>query len=211
MKLEIATWKIRGVRPLMQGNYREMMSVETETPATSRGTRTKPRLKPFDEAKKQLYNGEDGFWHPALSFWKGVMENCTGYKIDGTAASSVLPKLLFPLEDEKFLLYDPETLDAKSPKKLTAKEWQMDSRRVVNEKRGALIVHRPKWPKWGGFLSMEVDLEMFPGREGVLLDVVTVVLNIAGRFGIGTGRLMLNPKTKKWGGLSLGKFTAERR
>lgn len=209
MDLKIVTWKIVGLRPLMQSNYREMMSKDTETPATARKGKS-VRLKPFDEASKQLYNGDDGYWHPALSFWRSILEHCTGYQVAGTAASSLLPKLLFPLDDEKFILYDPSTLDGKKPRKLTEKDWQMDSRRVVNEKKGGLIAHRPKWPVWGGLLSLEVDLEGFPNKEDSFLDVITQILNIVGRYGVGAGRMRLDQKTKRWGGLGLGKFTAER-
>jgi hypothetical protein len=209
MQLIVVTWKIIGVRPLMQSNYREIMPVDTETKTGGRRT-TKSRLKPFVEASKQLYNGDEGYWHPALAFWRSMLEHCTGYEVAGKAASSLIPKLVFPPEDEKFLLYDPDTLGGPEPRKLTDDDWQMDSRRVVNEKKGALIVHRPKWPRWGGFLVMEVDVEAFPGKEDSLIDVITAILNVVGRYGTGAGRMRKDQKTKQWGGLGLGKFTAER-
>lgn len=212
MKLEVVTWKITGIRPLMQSNYANVMPTDTATKTSARSTKA-ARDTPFNEAEKQLYNGGDHYWHPALAFWKGLMENCTGFKVGGVAASTLFPRLLLPLEQEEFILYDPATLDKKTPKKLTSKDWQMDTRRIVNEKAGALIVHRPKWQNWGGLLSMEADLEIFEGqaKKDAFLDCVTEILNVAGRFGIGTGRMMLNPKTKRWGGLNLGKFSAERK
>ncbi len=224
MKSVIATWKIIGNRPLMQSNYKKAMEgvnppavMEAEKadkapkkPVVKKNVRA-ARKDPFNEAEDQLYQVSEGFEHPYLAFFTAILNNLTGYEVKGVGAlSGLVPRLVFPLDDEKFILCDPETLDAKKPRPLTAKEWQMDSRRAVNKKKGGIIVHRPKWPKWGGLLRLEVDVEPFKEPDG-FLDVLTVVLDVCGRYGMGAGRMRFDEERKRWGGLGLGKFHAELR
>ena len=208
MKLELLQWNIIGIRPLMQTNWKNTMS--TDTGSTTKTTaRKKERLKPFDEAERQLYIDDGLHYHPALAFWRAIMDVLSGRTIGSTAASTILPRSVFPLADERFVLCDPATLDKKKPKPLTAKKWQMDSSRVVNVKAGALIVHRPQWPLWSGVLTWEIDLEFFPKSSvDAALTIIADILGIAGRFGVGAGRTRFNEKTKKWGGIGRGKFQA---
>ncbi|MCZ6655595.1 MAG: hypothetical protein O7D91_21510 [Planctomycetota bacterium] len=207
MELKIVTWRITGTRPLMQSNPMGTMDPNTGTEGKVKSM-TKHRDKPFDEAKKYLYKMADSkpdkFYHPGMAFYKSILDVCTGRTVAGVAASTTIPRAVMPL-DQDFLLCDPETLEEKSPKPLKNNQWQMDTRRVVNAKVGALIVHRPKWKSWGGLISFEVDMEFSKSLPKLLTDL----LNIGGRYGIGAGRMMQHPQSKKWGGLGLGKFTAE--
>ncbi len=200
MKFEPVIWKIIGLRPLMQSNP-DTMSRDDKPGVT---TRTKKSVPAFDEAVAQLYRTEDGqFFHPAIAFWKVLFVACPFRKLGKMAASSVISMAVAPL-DEEMILCDPTTLDEKTPRALTDEDWMVDKRRVVNKKAGSLIAARPKWKSWGGLLVLEIDREVLSN-----LDPLTEIMNIAGRYGVGVGRLKKVEGKSEWGGLSLGKFSAE--
>lgn len=203
MKLELVTWNITGIRALMQSNPAVMSRDES----TGVGTRTKKNRKAFDEAEAQLYQTDDGkFYHPAIAFWRSLFIVCPNRKLGGNAAASVVSMAVSSVEEE-MLLVDPATFGKKSPKLLTPKDWVVDQRRVVNKKAGALIAARPKWPRWGGLLTLEIDREVL-----TILDPLTELMNMAGRYGVGVGRLKkVSPTSSEWGGLNLGKYSAELR
>ena len=67
-----------------------------------------------------------------------------------------------------------------------------------------ISISRPKWPIWGGILSLKIDRDYISN-----LDDMVALLNDAGRLGIGVGRR--SKITGCWRGLGLGKFTAELR
>jgi hypothetical protein len=199
MKLELITWKIVGIRPLMQSNPIVMQRAEEQG-----RSRVKKVVKAFDEAKAQLYLNEDEKpYHPAVAFWKALFVACPYRDIGKMAAATAVASAVSQAEEE-FLLCDPASLGRKSPKVLSAKEWVVDVRRVVNQKAGALLAARPKWRTWGGLLTMEIDREFIPN-----LDPLTQLMNIAGRYGVGVGRLRKIGAKAEWGGLGLGKYTAE--
>lgn len=221
--LEIVTWKIIGIRPLIQSNPHEMWKdpvVDEDTLATT--NRSKKKLvgtdsENFIKAKAQLYVNEEGlYYHPAMSFWFALLKACKLRQIGRVDAQNVVVQSVAQLEDQ-FILYDPATLGSKKPKPMTGDEWQIDLRRGINANKNktsggvAVVCVRPKWKQWGGFLSFEVDRDIIKTDEG--LAVLTELLNIGGHhFGVGVGRMRVKGEKKQrevWGGLGTGKFTAE--
>lgn len=207
MKLEHVTWNIVGVRPLMQSNPAVMQRNEGDASTIGTSKRNKKQKPAYDEAKDQLYIDEDGhFYHPAIAFWRGLFVAAPNRTFGSTAASTVVSQAVATVE-ENFILLDPNTLKSKRPKPLTDKDWVHDVRRAVNKKAGGILVSRPKWREWGGLLTFEVDREML-GE----LKAFTDLLNIAGRYGVGVGRMKRGEGASgSWGGMNLGKFSAELR
>ena len=203
MQYELVNWRIYGTRPLLQNRAWNLVRKD---PGKVQGKAAQKTMTAFEEAQEQLYTLDDGktFHHPGIAFWKALFIGMTGRKVGGTAVTTVVAVAVSHVEDE-FLLCDPETLTAKKPKPLTAKRWVVDQRCVVNSNTNPparIVASRPKWTKWGGILTLEVDLEVFKN-----MDVLAELLNIAGRYGIGAGRIRQNGTA--WGGLGLGKFRAE--
>ena len=203
MQLELKTWMIEGKRPLMQDSDESMKRRE---PSGDLGGRTRTKvLSVHDEAASHLYHNEDGLcFHPAMAFWKALLSASPNRILGSLAASTVVGTAVRPAEEE-FILYDPATLNGKGkPKPLTEKDWVADVRGAVNHncKPPARIkVARPKWRKWGGLLVLEIDWDLFGNLNGL-----TDLLNIAGRFGIGAGRI--DKVGPVWGGINMGQFMA---
>lgn len=169
------------------------------------GTRSVRKNDPFKEAFAKIYQIDDGrVYHPMEAFWRGMVDACPNTTIGGKACSGILPPAI-EVAEEEFILCDPDTLDKKTPKQLTAKDWVIDSRRINNPKVGSLIVHRPKWVKWGGLLIFEIDRNVVPVEA---TSVITDILNIVGKRGVGSGRLH-QVERKGWVGIRMGKFRAE--
>src|SRR5580704_1487214 len=103
MKLELVTWKIVGLRPLMQDNPIGMVRSDGDTKV---GTRKPKLLSPLEEAKRRLYIDEGNPYHPAISFWKCIFVACPHRQLGKNAAAGVVAASVSPIED-KFLLLDP--------------------------------------------------------------------------------------------------------
>ena len=227
MKIELVTWKVIGIRPLIQSNPHVMWTAEAED--ENEVTVSKPKRKKSagsgvpkgDEAfalcRKQLYINDDGLCcHPVMSFWHELKTACRQRKFGATSALTVVTMGVTVMQEE-FILYDPATLDSKKPKMMTPEDkWFIDYRRAVNHNKNAstggvgVVAIRPKWKTWGGFLTMEVDTDLL-SKQGI--DGLTELLNIAGHnFGIGVGRMRMQVIRKQqevWGGMGMGKFGVE--
>lgn len=205
MKLELITWKITGVRPLMQDNPIGMSREEEGSQGGTRKPQVKSRLK---ESEDRLYLDEEGRpYMPAIAFWRCLFVACPNRTLGKKAAAGVIAASVSSIED-RFLLLDPNTLEP-----LKADGFMVDTRRVVNKKKGAILASRPMWKKWAGLLTLEVDRDFLPQPEGKSeltgLEGLTGLMNIAGRFGVGVGRMRQVEGKSEWGGLGLGKFSAE--
>ena len=208
MNYELVNFRIYGLRPLLQNRYFDIDEPEADPDKVM--VRKKQTLTGHALAVKQLYTTDGGktFYHPGIAFWRSLFTGMTGKQIAGKAVTTVVSVAVSHVEDE-FLLLDPETLDAKRPKPLTAKRWVVDKRTVVNSNKkppARIPAFRPKWTKWGGILTLECDMDVFKSRQ--TLGVLAEVLCIAGRYGVGAGRIRELGKGV-WGGLGLGKFRAE--
>ena len=215
MAMERVEWLIRGIRPLMQNNPEAMAAATAEETTRRSGKTTRKTLKApspdYEEAKGKLYVSNGHFYHPAQAAWTSIVEACPNTKIGNTATSGILPPAI-DLITEELILYDPDTLDSKKPVPLKEKDWLLDRRFVpaMNTKGQVvgIFVPRPKWPKWGVILPLDVERDVIPERY---TSVITDILNIAGTRGWGSGRLRRAKNTSTWVGIRMGKFTAELR
>lgn len=222
MQIVHHTWKITGTSPLLQSNPDVMWETVPDSEMKTGGKRP---LYPgdseaFKQAKKGLYVNDDGdLYHPMAAFMHSLWDACPKRVFGKVAALSVIVMAIRTVEEE-FLLYDPETLAAKKPKKLT-EQWLVDKRRGWNKSKDVGIVCiRPKWKSWGGFLTLAIETSVTDAIKGkdkksVFPGALTELLNVAGAlFGVGVGRYRKNG-TKgvgmgdKWSGMGTGRFRAE--
>lgn len=190
MALEIHTWWIEGVSPLVQNNPACMDSLAPSPPKKKSGVKAKTRgsaveagkkeYDPAEEAGKRVYRNNGVFFHPTTGFRAGILEAAKGRKINKRAARTVLAGAVFPT-DEEFVLKHPQT------KKPLKSYDQYVTRCVVNNAGIARV--RPLFSKWAGELEMEIDRDFITN-----LETVTEMLNISGRImGVGEHR----PDTSK--------------
>jgi len=223
MDIQLVTWKIVGIKPLIQGNPHGMWKPPEEDDGELKKTERKKSLRnsdseDFQAAKGQLYVNEDGaHYHPAIAFWQGLLMACDGRKLGAPSALSVVTQAVALIEEE-FILYDPATLDGNKPQLLKGDEWQIDYRRAVNHNKEkseggvGVVAIRPKFKSWGGFLALEVDADFFT-RGGVFnVEGLTALLNVAGHYyGVGVGRMRVKAMVKQkpvWSGFGAGKYSA---
>ena len=226
MQLELHTWKITGISPLLQNNPCEMWAAPVEEKEMKTGGRGRKPMYPgdteaFKVAKRSLYVNDDGdLYHPAASFMNSLFDACAK-RYFGKAAALGIIVMAVRIVEEEFLLYDPNTLDAKKPKKLTT-EWVVDKRRGWNHNSDVGIVCiRPKWREWGGFVTLAIETEVTADikdketKEWNFPQALTELLNVSGTlFGVGVGRYKQNGTRgkmlgDKWGGMGTGRFKAE--
>jgi hypothetical protein len=190
MALELHTWKIVGVSPLLQNNPAGTMK-STDDSGMSAG---KKKYNDDEEAAIRVYRNSDGQpIHPTAAFRSGMLEAAKGRKIGKTAARTVIAGAVFPAETEALLV------DAKG-KPLT--KFTVHKCRVVVGKSGILRC-RPQWNPWHIILPLEIDTDFIKD-----LKLVTDILNISGRImGIGDNR----PDTSKGksGVGTFGRYKAE--
>lgn len=230
MNIEVVTWKIVGIQPMIQSNpagmwqsdeppEEEMPTVENPAAAKSkRAKRANMKLTDsecFKVAAKQLYQNEDGkFFHPAIAFQKCLLMACAHRKFGKVNAEDVVTSGVTLIEEE-FVLYDPETLDDKQPRPLAFEDWLVDKRRGVNRNKSkstggvAIVCIRPKWKRWGGYLTLECDTDLFGKSFGGLGDLLTVGGH---NFGVAVGRRRICGEERggrpKWSDMGLGRFAA---
>jgi len=211
------TWKITGERPLFQSNPSSMWSEPDEddkTKPAGKAPMYPGKVKAFTIAESQLYVNADGqHYHPGMAFYKCLQKACVKRTLGRSAALGVVVATVRCIEDE-FLLLDPVTLDSKQPKAVKKDAWLVDKRRAINANKNkdtggvAVVAIRPKWPVWGGLLTLEVDADLYKGYEGL-----TELLNIGGHiFGIGVGRRRLSGIRRMqevWSDMGMGRFSAE--
>ncbi len=225
MNVRTFTWRIPGINGLIQSNPHGMWKTPEEPKEEDKGlTKTKRKRglrgtdsESFETAKAQLYVDDEGrYYHPCEMFWAGMMLACAGRKLGSLHALDAIVQAVTTV-DENFLLYRLDTLNSKAPKLMKGDEWQIDYRRAVNHNKEkseggvAVVAIRPKWKHWGGFLKLEVDMELFT-EEGVK-EGVTGLLNIAGhQYGGGVGRRRIKAMVRMkpvWSGFGAGKYSAE--
>ena len=190
MALELHTWNIIGVSPLLQNNPAGTMKSGTGD-SMSAGKKV---YDDTDEAAVRVYRCEDGSpMHPTAAFRSGMLNAAKGRKINKNSARSVIAGAVFPTETESRLI------DEKG-KPLT--KYSIHKCRCVVGKSGILRC-RPAWMPWRLVLALDIDTD-FIGQ----LNLVTELLNISGRI-IGIGDYRPDTSGGKSGVGTFGRFQAE--
>lgn len=191
MGLELHTWKIVGISPLLQNNPAGTMKGGADNGGMSSGKKT---YNDQEEADVRVYRTADGHpMHPTAAFRSGMLEASKGRKIGKTAARSVIAGAVFPTETEAILT------DAKG--KPLAKYTIHKCRCVVG--KSGILRCRPQWSPWQLTLALDVDRDFIPK-----LDLITDILNIAGRI-IGVGDNRPDTSKGKSGVGTFGRYKAE--
>lgn len=166
MRLEIVTFKIIGLTPLLQNNPVNFIGVTEGS-----GLGGKKKYDDAEEAKLRLYVASDGaYYHPCAAFIKAMLGAATGKKFGKVFATSVIKRGVF--------LVDPiaRILDENGK---PAKKYGIDKRpAVVGTARVPRV--RPFWMPWRMQIAIEIDAAIL-SRDQVL-----EVMNLSGKqFGVG--------------------------
>lgn len=189
MALELHTWRIEGVSPLLQSNPASMGG---DNGGALSGA--KKVYKDDEEAAIRCYKNDEGqFVHPTAAFRSGILVAASGRKLNKKSARAILAGAVFPAEIETVLI------DAKG-KPLT--KYAQHKCRAIVGKAGILRV-RPMYSPWFTKLVLQIDREFIPD-----LDVITEILNIAGRI-VGIGEFRPDTSKGKSGVGMFGRFKAE--
>ena len=182
MKIERFKFRITGLTPLMQ---RCSENAELD----QGGIKTAKKLSPLETATRNVWQDKQGPFHPAIAFRSAILYAAGGKKIGKRSARAALAGMIF-VGNEKMRL-----TQAGNNKPAT---WVIDKRPVVTSQDKMLFDYRPKFESWGGVLELDVDTDMLPDIQGVLLPI----LNEAGTIcGVGSFRV----ERGGW----FGRFSAE--
>lgn len=163
--MEIFTFLITGVSPLLQNNPKVLQS----TADRNKSLGAKKNYTAEDDAEKSAYRNEKNqFIIPSIAFRSAILSASKGRRIGKMGAKAVLTGVVFPVEAECLLL-DPAT-------KKPIKNYEIHSTRAVIN-RAAIIKHRAMFKDWSCKLALEIDTEMLPD-----VGIVTQLLNIAGKI-----------------------------
>ncbi len=232
MDIRLITYRVTGDKPLIQSNPHKMWATpETDDDGKLKKAERKAGLRGsdsecFTQAKEQLYVNEDGqCFHPAKGFWDNLLMACDGRKLGQSGALLHITRSVTQVEED-FVLYDPTTLmDEKTARAyVPTDKWQIDFRRVVNhnakqaEGGVSTVAIRPKWKIWGGYLTLEVDMDFFPQPKNTTtltdaLNGLTGLLNVGGHyFGVAVCRNRIKAVVRQqavWSGLGMGRYSVE--
>jgi hypothetical protein len=160
--MEVFTYEVKGVSPLLQHNPAAMGS-------GPKGLAAKKVYDTTKEADAGAYrNGDGQYIIPTIAFRSAILSASKGRKIGKVAARAVLAGCVFPIEESCLLL------DAAKMKPFKAHEVHT-CRAVVN--KAGIIRARPMFRDWACKLALEIDTEMLPE-----VDIITQLLNIAGKI-----------------------------
>lgn len=166
------TVTIQGVTPLLMHRFTDENALETEhgTRPISKGEKGTPR----EQAEPKRYcDKEDNLYIPGPNINSCIVAAGKFHKL-GKVKVTTLKSSLVPAG----LIVEDITCD------LGTKEFEVDSRRVVNPSTGgAFMCHRPRLDVWGFTFHLDVDDEMFSER------FVRILIDDAGRkIGLGDFR-----------------------
>lgn len=190
MAIEVHVWDITGISPLMLNN-------PAETMASGGGETLSAKKKVYDdkeEAAIRLYKNSNGDnIYRTDGFRAGILIAASGRKIGKKSAKQILAGSVFCPEPEFAIL------DGKGK---PAKAYEIDKRRVMIGKNGVMRC-RPRFDQWRCRLALEIDRDFVPN-----LDIITEILNIAGRI-VGIGEYRPDTSKGKSGVGSFGRYKAE--
>lgn len=178
---------IEGTSDLMTHNPAAMFKSAGASPS-----KKATAIQPDEQAEMACYRLADGSCGiPVLAIRGALIEASKDFKVPGKRYS--LAKLLKGCEVEPMEFVSIH----RNGKPVT--EFVVDSRRAVNKNtKGAIIVHRPKFPAgWQVEFDLVLDDEVFAMPDEEIRNVMTAVLADAGRrIGIGSYR----PANSGWFG-----------
>jgi len=192
--LEIHAWKIKSKSGLLMNNPEGTLPPSQEPEG---GTKVEPLKKQYndnEEARKRVVRDNSGrIVVPTCWFRAALLLAGTNRKVGKLSARVAVSGAVFPTKPQVVLLNA-------NGKPATNKDWEIFKSPVTIGK-AKVIRCWPHFPEWMVELDIEIDLDF------ISVDVVTELLNIAGRLqGIGDWRP--DTSNKKKGG-TFGRFGAE--
>lgn len=169
MQLEVMTFRVQGISPLLQNNPAMFIGNNDETIRTG-----KKKYDDEEEARLRTYkDANDNYCCPAESFTKALVRAAAGKKVGKDFLTNIVKGGVFCAEP--FCIIE----DAKG-KPMT--KYAIDRRSVVVGKSRVLRC-RPMWANWFMNVALEVD------RAVLDRGTVAQLLALAGRFpGVGDYR-----------------------
>lgn len=174
------TFKVRleGASALLQHRMSEE-AVMTLLGAKARRKQIQEERLPRDVASDHAYQTEGGKFYIPLTYISGALASVAGdYKQTNSAKrsyKSIIAGCVIA-DDETATLLD------KKGKPLTS--FEVDIRRAVNHKAGAIAVCRPRFDEWTCEFTLQIDTDLLPQELALRM------LNDAGRrSGIGSYRV----------------------
>lgn len=169
MDLKLSKFKVTGLFPVMTHNPAQMRRA-------SEGATKKKIPSEEDEAKAGLYLDEKGnYCLPSGGFRSSLLNGLKNKKVGKASAISVFQAAVFNV-DELTVLVNPKTGEP-------LKEYKIDTRRAIIQRQG-ILRSRPRFEKWGGILSLQIDEDITTPEQ------VEENLNIAGQvIGVGDFRI----------------------
>jgi hypothetical protein len=183
--METVTFEVTGTYALMMNAPNSLLNGGT-------GPGIKRIPEPKEEAELGAYRAPSGqLYMPTNAFRKALVTAGRDYKEGRKSYGGIFMGSVFAPEAPA-LLFDPDTRTAIT-------DYEIDVRRAVPPKQGAVRRARPRLERWACQVTFEYDDRILPGDKGRKL--MEQVLNDAGaRFGVGSYR------PEKGG--PFGRFTA---
>jgi hypothetical protein len=185
MKLDFT---IEGTSELMTDNPTSLFKSNNNGKPEKAGSK---QISIEEEAEMSCYRLDDGSCgFPVLGIRSAILEAAKDFKVKGKRYS--FERLL------KGSMVEPMEFVPLLYGKKPAKEYKIDSRRVVTRNKSAIIVHRPKFaPGWRISFSLLIDRDLFAMSEDQIREQLKIVITDAGaRIGIGAFR----PANRGWFG-----------
>jgi hypothetical protein len=159
---------VRGIRPLLVNRFFEKKSVKGVIE------------KPEKVAEDALYKDKKGkIYLPAEHFEGALIKAAKGMPMPGMGG-----KKTYLDEVAQNVIVYPQNVPFKVPK--NPDNYEIDARAVVMKGLGRRMAHRPRWDEWEFEFTVRYDASF-----GVKIDrdVLTELLQRAGKIGVGTYRL----------------------
>ncbi len=177
MAIEVASFRIEGISPLLMHSPKAMRSAASSNGA-SRGSASKQIDPPEIEARKALYSlpngrlyiGSDAVRNACLTASRDFRDESRRGRASFFKRFSAA---VFAAEPE-YLLERPDG----TPITDAEGEWEVDIRRVMVQRNGVLRA-RPSISPWAATIRFEVDTDIIPTSA---MRVLVEILNAAGRY-----------------------------
>ncbi len=172
MKPKTIVFEIIGISPLLQNNPAEFIG-KVEDAGLIVGKKV---YNDEEEARLRTYPQPDGtFAHPTEAFLRAMVRAVTGKKFGKMNAPAILRGSVFGIETHCTILDENDK---------PLKEYVIDRRSVVINKKARILRCRPSWPiGWRMKLPLSVDTAI------IAPELVLSALDLAGRIiGVGDSR-----------------------